>query len=103
MFESRNSRPPVAPNNTPVRSLVPARWRALWSARSATTTRTIRGRLMGRNLLTLSVALCAILLHTTVSAATPELQIAPRIGVGSLKVKQFVGINERRTNVDTFG
>jgi len=58
---------------------------------------------MGRNLLTLSVALCAILLHTAASAATPELQITPRIGVGSLKVKQFVGINERRTNVDTFG
>src|SRR4051812_45001598 len=66
--------------------------------------RTIRGRPMGRNLLALSVAaLCAILLHTTASAATPEFQIAPRIGTGSLRVKQFVGINDRETNVDTFG
>ena len=37
---------------------------------------------MGRNLLALSFALGAILFQVTASAATPEIQIAPRIGVG---------------------
>jgi hypothetical protein len=58
---------------------------------------------MGRNLLALSIALGAILFQATASAATPELQIAPRIGVGSLKVKEFVGVNDRLKNIDTFG
>ena len=58
---------------------------------------------MGRNLLALPVALCAILLQPTASAATPELQITPRAGFGSLKVDEFVGINSERVNADTYG
>jgi hypothetical protein len=58
---------------------------------------------MGRNLLAPSVALGAILLHTTASAATSEFQIAPRIGVESLEVKEFVGVNEERRNLGTVG
>jgi hypothetical protein len=58
---------------------------------------------MGRNLLALLVAVCAILLQSTASAATPEFQIVPRVGLGSLRVDEFVGINRQRVNADTYG
>lgn len=58
---------------------------------------------MGRNLLTLLVVPCAVLLHTPATAATPEFQIAPRAGFGSLRVDQLVGVNESRLDTNTFG
>ena len=58
---------------------------------------------MGRNLLALPVAVGAILLQSPASAATPGFQITPRVGFGSLKVDEFVGINRQRVNADTYG
>jgi hypothetical protein len=58
---------------------------------------------MGRILLALPVALCALLLQSTAFAVTPEFQITPRIGIGSLKVDELVGVNEERIDVDTYG
>src|SRR5689334_3547629 len=102
VIESRNPRPRVALNNTRLRKLVRVGRRALWSPRFTKHTNETR-TLMGRNLFALSIALGAILFQATASAATPEFQIAPRIGVGSLKVKEFVGVNDRLKNIDTFG
>lgn len=58
---------------------------------------------MGRNLLALLVPLGAMLLYTPASAATSEFQITPRLGAGSLKVRQFAGVNQERVNKDTLG
>src|SRR5215468_7407877 len=58
---------------------------------------------MGRNLLTLSIALCAIFFQRSATAAQPEVQITPRVGGGSLLVHQFVGINQSEVNTDTYG
>lgn len=58
---------------------------------------------MGRILFALPVALCALLLHSKAFAVTPEFQIMPRIGVGSLRVDEFVGVNEDRIEADTYG
>jgi hypothetical protein len=37
------------------------------------------------------------------AAATPEFQITPRAGLGSLRVDALVGVNEERVNTDTYG
>ncbi len=58
---------------------------------------------MRRHLLLLSIALCAILHQPWARAETPEFQITPRIGVGSLLIHQFVGINKSEVNTDTYG
>jgi hypothetical protein len=58
---------------------------------------------MGRTLLAPLVALCAILLSPAASAVDQEFQITPRVGLGSLEVDQFVGLNTERMDVDTYG
>ena len=58
---------------------------------------------MGRNLLTLLVALCGIFLHTPVSAATSEFQLTPRVGYGALKIHEFANVDGFEADTRTFG
>jgi hypothetical protein len=58
---------------------------------------------MRRMLLTLSIALCALVFQRPAGAATPELQITPRVGAGSLLVHEFVGINKNEVDTSTYG
>jgi hypothetical protein len=56
---------------------------------------------MGRVLPILSFALTAALAGQHACAATPEFQIAPRVGAGSLRIDAFAAVNEERVSVDT--
>ncbi len=58
---------------------------------------------MGRNLLALLIAPCALLVQPLAAAATPEFQITPHAGLGSLEVDALVGLNQERVDVDTYG
>jgi hypothetical protein len=58
---------------------------------------------MNRTSLAASVVLGIALLGESALAATPEFQITPRAGVGSLRIEALSGVNENRTQRDTFG
>ena len=58
---------------------------------------------MIRTLLAASVAVGIALLGQHANAATPEFQITPRVGLGSLRVDALVGVNEDRIRTDTYG
>lgn len=58
---------------------------------------------MGRILLALSFALGALLCERPAEAVTPEFQIAPRVGLGALRLDEFVGVNDDRDQSDTYG
>jgi hypothetical protein len=58
---------------------------------------------MGRNPLALLAAVGTLLLQPLASAATPEFQISPHAGFGSIEVDALVGVNRERANADTYG
>jgi hypothetical protein len=59
--------------------------------------------IMGRTSLALSIALGIALFGQCAAAATPEFQITPRVGLGSLRVDALAGLNEDRVSTDTYG
>jgi hypothetical protein len=58
---------------------------------------------MNRFSLALSLALGMALLGQRTLAVTPEFQITPRVGAGSLHIDALAGVNEERVQRDTFG
>src|SRR5690349_15899964 len=58
---------------------------------------------MNKTLLVAFVVLGCGLLGELALAVTPEFQITPRAGIGSLRVDAFTGVNESRIQRDTFG
>lgn len=58
---------------------------------------------MERLPLILSLALGLALFGQRAAAATPEFQITPRLGMGSLRVDAFAGINEDLVRTRTYG
>jgi hypothetical protein len=58
---------------------------------------------MRRALLALSFALGIALFGQRSVAATPEFQISPRAGLGSLRVDALVGVNDDLVSTDTYG
>jgi hypothetical protein len=53
--------------------------------------------------LIISCALGALVLTPVSDAATPEFQLSPHVGVGSLEVDQFVGVNDEQIDTNTVG
>jgi hypothetical protein len=58
---------------------------------------------MERILLVVSLALGALLYERPAAAITPEFQISPRAGLGSLRLDEFVGFSEDDSESDTYG
>ena len=58
---------------------------------------------MDRSLLIPSFALVAALFSQHAAAATPEFQLTPRVGYGSMRIDAISAINEDATSKDTIG
>jgi hypothetical protein len=62
---------------------------------------------MSRNLFAAVVSVSALVLSLAISqnafSAESEFQITPRVGMGELRVDQFVGVNDQEITVDTQG